>query len=406
MTKTRDLANLVSGSNPLVDGVIDYSEITNTPAPFDPDTLAAVAVSGSYADLGGKPALATVATSGSFTDLSNQPAPFDPATLAAVATTGAYGSLSGTPALATVATTGAYSSLSGVPALAAVATSGSYSSLSGTPAAALPLTGGTLSGTLSTPALNIGGTQVISNARNISNVGTVTATSFVGSGAGLTGLSYAPLPPTWDPSSTPNVTYTSSTTWTKPALDSGTWVIFYLIGGGGSGRQAFWSYGGSGGAAAVCVGILGQLPSSISIVVGAGGNGPSQTPGSNTTISASGVTLVAAGGVITVDTNATDIVFPVPANPFGPVPTIANCYGAKGGGRNDIGFNAIFGGAGGGAGYASSVAGGTSLYAGNGGTGRISSPAGNGGFPGGGGGGSAYSTRANGGNGACKVWYL
>ena len=100
MTKTRDLANLVSGSNPLVDGVIDYSEITNTPAPFDPDTLAAVAVSGSYADLGGKPALATVATSGSFTDLSNQPAPFDPATLASVATTGAYGSLSGTPAAA------------------------------------------------------------------------------------------------------------------------------------------------------------------------------------------------------------------------------------------------------------------------------------------------------------------
>jgi len=190
MTKTRDLANLVSGSNPLVDGVIDYSEITNTPAPFDPDTLAAVAVSGSYADLGGKPALATVATSGSFTDLSNQPAPFDPATLAAVAvsgsfndlsnqpapfdpatlasvattgaysslsgtpalatvaTTGAYGNLTGTPALAAVATTGAYSSLSGVPALAAVATTGAYSSLSGTPAAALPLTGGTLSGAL------------------------------------------------------------------------------------------------------------------------------------------------------------------------------------------------------------------------------------------------------------------
>jgi len=177
MTKTRDLANLVSGSNPLVDGVIDYSEITNTPAPFDPATLASVAVSGAYADLGGKPALATVATSGSFTDLSNQPTPFDPATLASVATTGAYSSLSGTPALAAVATTGAYSSLSGVPALAAVATSGAYSSLSGTPAAALPLTGGTLSGTLSTPALNIGGTQVISNARALNNIASVDATT-------------------------------------------------------------------------------------------------------------------------------------------------------------------------------------------------------------------------------------
>jgi hypothetical protein len=169
MTKTRDLANLVSGSNPLVDGVIDYSEITNTPAPFDPNTLAAVAVSGSYADLGGKPALATVATSGSFTDLSNQPAPFNPATLAAVAVSGAYADVTGTPTLA------------------AVATSGSYSSLSGTPAAALPLTGGTLSGTLSTPSLNIGGTQVISTARALNNIASIdatTAASFAAGGVG------------------------------------------------------------------------------------------------------------------------------------------------------------------------------------------------------------------------------
>ena len=174
MTKTRDLANLVSGSNPLVDGVIDYSEVTNTPAPFDPATLAAVAVSGAYADLGGKPALATVATSGSFTDLSNQPTPFDPATLAAVATTGAYADVTGTPTLAAVATSGAYSSLSGTPALAAVATSGAYSSLSGTPAAALPLTGGTLSGTLTlNGALN-----------GVTSVNATTAASITAAGVG------------------------------------------------------------------------------------------------------------------------------------------------------------------------------------------------------------------------------
>ena len=41
--------------------------------------------------------LATVATTGSFTDLINQPAPFDPSTLATVATTGAYSDLTGTP---------------------------------------------------------------------------------------------------------------------------------------------------------------------------------------------------------------------------------------------------------------------------------------------------------------------
>lgn len=56
-----------------------------------------------------------------------------PADLATVATTGAYSDLSGTPTLATVATTGAYSDLSGTPTLATVATSGAYSDLSGTP---------------------------------------------------------------------------------------------------------------------------------------------------------------------------------------------------------------------------------------------------------------------------------
>ena len=37
-------------------------------------------------------------------------------------------------------------------------------------------------------AIQVSGTEVISNARNISNVGTVTATSFIGSGASLTNL--------------------------------------------------------------------------------------------------------------------------------------------------------------------------------------------------------------------------
>ena len=74
-----------------------------------------------------KPNLATVATSGDYTDLDNTP------TLATVATSGAYSDLTGTPSLANVATSGAYSDLSGTPTLASVATSGAYSDLSGTP---------------------------------------------------------------------------------------------------------------------------------------------------------------------------------------------------------------------------------------------------------------------------------
>ena len=58
-----------------------------------------------------KPNLATVATSGAYSDLSGTP------TLAAVATSGSYSDLSGTPTLATVATSGAYSDLSGTPTI-------------------------------------------------------------------------------------------------------------------------------------------------------------------------------------------------------------------------------------------------------------------------------------------------
>lgn len=53
--------------------------------------------------------------------------------LATVATSGAYSDLSGTPTLATVATSGAYSDLSGTPTLATVATSGSYNDLNDKP---------------------------------------------------------------------------------------------------------------------------------------------------------------------------------------------------------------------------------------------------------------------------------
>jgi len=98
-----------------------YSDLTGTP------TLATVATTGAYSDLSGTPSLATVATTGAYSDLTGTP------TLATVATTGAYSDLSGTPSLATVATTGAYSDLTGTPTLATVATTGAYSDLTGTP---------------------------------------------------------------------------------------------------------------------------------------------------------------------------------------------------------------------------------------------------------------------------------
>lgn len=100
-----------------------YSDLSGTPALF----------SGAYADLTGKPSLFSGAYndltgkpslfSGSYADLTNTPSLFS----------GAYNDLTGKPSLSTVATSGAYADLSGKPSLATVATSGSFNDLSNKP---------------------------------------------------------------------------------------------------------------------------------------------------------------------------------------------------------------------------------------------------------------------------------
>ena len=117
-TKTSDLTN--DGS----DGTSTYIEA---------DELATVATSGLYSDLTGKPTLATVATTGSYNDLSNKP------TIPAAQVNSDWDASSGVaqilnkPTLATVATSGLYADLTGTPSLATVATSGSYNDLSNKP---------------------------------------------------------------------------------------------------------------------------------------------------------------------------------------------------------------------------------------------------------------------------------
>jgi subtilisin-like proprotein convertase family protein len=126
-------------------------------------TLAKVATTGAYADLGGAPdlsgyaktsGLAKVATSGAYADLAGVPDLSGYAKtngLAKVASSGTYADLSGTPdlsgyaktsGLAKVAATGAYADLLGSPdlnvfaklsGLAKVAGSGAYADLSGSP---------------------------------------------------------------------------------------------------------------------------------------------------------------------------------------------------------------------------------------------------------------------------------
>jgi hypothetical protein len=92
---------------------VDGSQLTNLPsAPVTSVAGKTGAVTLSASDISG---LATVATTGAYSDLSGKP------TLATVATSGAYADLSGTPSLATVATTGAYTDLSGKPTLGTAA---------------------------------------------------------------------------------------------------------------------------------------------------------------------------------------------------------------------------------------------------------------------------------------------
>lgn len=99
-----------------------------------PGDLATVATSGQYSDLTGTPSLATVATSGLYSDLTGTPTiPAAPGTLDTTATTAqatnASEALSGSVTLHKVSKTGSYSDLIGTPSLATVATSGSYDDL-------------------------------------------------------------------------------------------------------------------------------------------------------------------------------------------------------------------------------------------------------------------------------------
>ena len=140
MTEITSNGIQINGNNVVTDDQLatvatsgSYNDLTDKPTIPVLPTLATVATTGAYADLTGTPALATVATSGSYNDLTDKPTiPVLP-TLATVATTGAYADLTGTPTLATVATSGAYTDLSGKPTLSTVATSGSYSDLTNKP---------------------------------------------------------------------------------------------------------------------------------------------------------------------------------------------------------------------------------------------------------------------------------
>ena len=146
-------------------GVFSFTERTDAEVNTLADNRIALAA-GNYA----------TAAQGALADTAIQPAD-----LATVATTGAYSDLSGTPSLATVATTGAYADLSGTPSLATVATTGAYADLSGTP------TLGTAAATASTDyATAAQGATADANDTDIDDI--YTALNAIGNDAGITNV--------------------------------------------------------------------------------------------------------------------------------------------------------------------------------------------------------------------------
>lgn len=129
--------------------------------------------------------------------------------------------------------------------------------------------------------------------------GQVLQYSSAGTAAWATPSSPDPFPaaPTW---TSPDTTYTSSGSWSKPSsIADSDWVIFHLISGGGSGNAGGSGQGGKGGALVMAVKGV-SVPSSISFVIGAGGGyngyGGFANAGQPSTITISGKTFTSGQG--------------------------------------------------------------------------------------------------------------
>jgi hypothetical protein len=284
------------------------------------------------------------------------------------------------------------------------------------------LTLGNLGYTGATNANYITNNNQLTNGSNFvasSGFKTVGGLTIIGSGDIAVGVS----PPDWSPTNTPSVTYTSSTTWSRPS-SLPTWIIVLMVGGGGYSSYYpgyGWSQSGTGGAANAFAGYGSEFPTSLAFVVGGAGIGARADQGGHvdagaTYTTVNGTYLEARGGTgIPYDTSATfrHTVASTGGGmgvPFGGTPgrfwSSLNTDSGMGGGdivRPDN--NAVVGGGGGGA-KGSNTAGGLSVYSGNGGTGSNTSSAPSNGQTGGGGAGCSDGGFANGGVGSVRIWYV
>lgn len=211
--------------------------------------------------------------------------------------------------------------------------------------------------------------------------------------------------------------FTADGTWTKPAgLDDDRMVTIEAWGGGGGGHSASAGGGGGGGGYAMRRVRAGDLPSSVSVIIGSGGAvgsaGANTTFGSFLTAYRGGGSTSSAGGggggEATAGGNSTTVGGTGGAvgggegggggsniTPGNPATTIWGGGGGGGGSTSGAsGARAVFGGGGGGGGGGAGGAGGLSVCGGNGGASGVAGSA-----PGGGGGRNAAGAR-----GEVRVW--
>ena len=226
--------------------------------------------------------------------------------------------------------------------------------------------------------------------------------------------------------------FTSSGTWTKPSGYADDHPVLVRAWGAGGGGARYSSpgdaAGGGGGGYIEYTFRMADLPSSVTVTIGAAGAGRTGSNGNGTAggNSTFGALLTAYGGGGGVGDfgggvggagGGSAAAGGTGSATGGSVGGGAGGAGAAGGdagtiwgggGGGDGGFaggNAVWGGAGGGGGGSSAVSGGISVFGGNGGAGGDASPVPTAGqAPGGGGGGGFGVNGANGARGQIEVW--
>lgn len=142
-TDTSDLTNgagyITSSSLPTKTSDLTNNGSDNTSVYVEADELATVATSGNYSDLNGKPTIPAAQVNSDWDAASGVAQILNKPSLSTVATSGSYDDLTNKPSIPAAQVNSDWDAISGVaqilnkPSLAAVATSGNYSDLTGTP---------------------------------------------------------------------------------------------------------------------------------------------------------------------------------------------------------------------------------------------------------------------------------